>query len=579
MKFAKYFLMLAVALCAIASVSNAQTVQAVGGGSSAIFLQMGQGAATAAATSTPCAWTSGKSSNIVARDNRTSPATDEQGDFWVTWSAGSTGSCASPSGTGINIYSGMKLDSVVGDKCYFEVDSSATPGCVQVFTVTALAAGANKLPGVTDTPIPQTIITALNGLHYTYANTDIRPEDAKFASARMFTSCGTPMYRQPFDLGYRLTYGLGYQTTTTGVGLPVKSAFSTAAFNVLDFNIAGTDPISGGTVPGFAVTAIGAQPIVVGVAPATDTTGIAGASDINGFTLALFYEGVLGRSTDLVGPGTTNAVVTLVREPLSGTYNTFEYSVPNSSEFHTSQDDNFCNGTAVFSQTMNIASANSGIAGAARKRVIGTGEMVSTLNGTSGTTDMLGYAFWSAANFNGDTNIKYLTVNGVDPLLDAYGSCLTCNPTTPPTSQTFKAGALPQSTGSCSVAGGTPCLAAVTFNNLANGDYAIWSAVRVVGRPSDAGVANLVTAVHTLDASQHDFISTSALKVWKSHFPLYTVTGAAANGDHINAANDLCNGGSAEAGGDAGGTNVLENVNKDFCADYSNANGLVNKTF
>src|SRR5262249_37079523 len=147
--------------------------------------------------------------------------------------------------------------------------------------------------------------------------------------------CGSPVYRNPYDLTFRQTYGLGYGTGTPGVGVQVKSAVGSGSFNVLDFNIAGTDPFSGNAVPSFEVKAIGAQPIVVAVAP-TGGTGIGAATDINGFTLALFYEGILARATDLTGPTTANGVTTLVREPLSGTYNTFEYSIPNGSQFHTS---------------------------------------------------------------------------------------------------------------------------------------------------------------------------------------------------------------------------------------------------
>ncbi len=232
MKFVKQVLLLAVALCAIPSLSQAQTVQAVGGGSSAIFLELGQGAASgtgAGLTNTPCSWTAGKSANIVARDTRTSPSTDEQGNFWVTWSAG-TGTCAAPAGSGVNIYSYIQLDSVVGNKCYFMVDGSGTPGCVQVLTVSAGTAGANKLAGFTDTPIPATIISALNGKHFTYAGTDIRPEDAQFATARMFAPCGSVMFRNPYDLDYRVVYGLGYATGTPNVGLKVNSAFSSSFF-------------------------------------------------------------------------------------------------------------------------------------------------------------------------------------------------------------------------------------------------------------------------------------------------------------------------------------------------------------
>src|SRR5580704_6719249 len=113
MKFVKHLLVLAIALCAIPSMANAQTVAAVGGGSSALFLELGQGAASGTgtgATNTPCVWTSGKSANVVARDNRTSPVTDEQGNFWVTWSTGSSGTCAAPAGAGIVIYSYIQLD-------------------------------------------------------------------------------------------------------------------------------------------------------------------------------------------------------------------------------------------------------------------------------------------------------------------------------------------------------------------------------------------------------------------------------------------------------------------------------------
>ena len=573
MKFVKQLVVLAIALCAIPSISKAQVVM-VGGGSSAIFLELGQGAASATGTgntNTPCVWTSGKTANLVARDNRTTAVTgsptDEQGNFWVTWSKGAGTDCAHPATPGVNIYSYIQLDSVVGDKCFFEGDSSTATGCQLVFTVSLPNTGANLLPGFTDTSLPSLIESTLNGQHFTFAGTDIRPEDAKFATYRMFQPCGSVVYRNPYDLEYRLTYGLGYAGSHTGIGLQVKSAFSGSVFNVLDFSIqGGADPISGFNTPAsFAVSPIGAQPIVVAVAPASSTTGIAAANDINGFTLALFYEGILARSTDLIGPTAANGVTTLVREPLSGTYNTFEFSNPNSSQFHTSQDDNFCNGSAVYSQTMNIGSGTGTVSGARRARVIGTGQMVSTLQ--AATTDTLGYFFWSGANANGLSNVKYLTVNGVDPLLDSYGSS---------GGTSYTPGALPQSGGT----GGIPPLTAVSFKNVNMGDYPIWSAVRVVSKPGDPNVATLLSSLATIDPSQHDYITLANLKVWHSHFPIYGIVGSFANGTTINplTPNDLCTGGSAEAGGDAGGTNVLKQVNADFCSDYGNPAGLINKT-
>jgi hypothetical protein len=579
MKFAKHLMVLAIALCAIPGMVKAQGVNvvAVGGGSSALFLELGQGAQAgsgAGQTNTPCVWTSGKTANIVARDNRTTPVTgspvDEQGMIWVTWSEGNGSgvSCSNPlagsSTININVYSYMQLDSVVGNKCYFAVDSTGTAGCQQVFNVAANAPGANKLTGITDNTMPAVVQAALNGSHFTYAGTDIRPEDAQFATNRMFTPCGSIIYRNPFDLEYRLTFGLGYANSSTpNVGLQVNSAFDSSLFNVINFSFSGPDPFNPSfNAPQFAVSAVGAQPIVVGVAPASDTAGIAGANDISTYTLAMFYDGVLARSTDLIGPTSTKPVVTLVREPLSGTYNTFEYSIPNSSQFHKSQDDNFCNGSAVLSQTMNVASSTGGVSGAARKRVIGTGQMVTELQAAS--TDTLGYAFWSAANFNGDTNIKYLTVNGVDPLLDSYGQS---------GGVSYTPGVLPQSGGT----GGTPPLTAVSFKNLNGGDYPVWSAIRLIGRPSDPGVSALLASLATINPTQHDYIPLSNLKVWHAHFPIYGVVGGQADGPTLGTAGDLCSGGAAEVGGDAGGANLPKQVNSDYCSDFGSTSGLVNQ--
>ncbi len=577
MKFVERLMVLAVALCVIPSMSKAQTVQAAGGGSSALFLELGQGAASGAATGTPCTWTSGKTANIVARDTRPVPGggsnVDEQGNIWVTWSAGSTGSCGTPSGTGINIYSYMQLDSVVGNKCYFMVDSTGTPGCIQIFNVAASAPGANLLPGYTDTNMPSVIQGALNNTRFTYAGTDIRPEDAQFATNRMFAPCGSIIYRNPYDLEYRLTYGLGYANSSTpNVGLQVNSAFTSSFFNVINYNFSGPDPFNPAyNAPQFQVDTVGAQPIIVAVSPATDTAGIAGASDISTYTLAMFYDGVLARSTDLAGVTNTNPVITLVREPLSGTYNTFEFSVPNSSQFHKTQDDFFCSGGAVYSQTMDIASSTGGVAGAVRKRVIGTSQMVSELETPAG--DSLGYFFWSAANANGATNVKYLTVNGVDPLLDSYGACLTCGPGNTPL--TFGPGVLPQAGGT----GTTPPLTAVTFKNLNAGDYPAWSALRLIGRPGSIPVANIISGLAGINPTQHDYISPANLKVWHAHFPIYGIVGGQADGPTLNPATpgDLCSGGATEVGGDAGGANLPKQVNADYCHDYANPNGLINQ--
>src|SRR5215472_5532078 len=97
MKHLKYLLVLAVAFCAVTSVSHAQgTARLVGGGSSALFNELGS--ASQQIPGITCIWTSGKTANIVARDPRNGAAFDEQGNFWVAWGPGG-GTCAAPSGS------------------------------------------------------------------------------------------------------------------------------------------------------------------------------------------------------------------------------------------------------------------------------------------------------------------------------------------------------------------------------------------------------------------------------------------------------------------------------------------------
>jgi ABC-type phosphate transport system substrate-binding protein len=576
MKYMKYLLVLTLAMFATVSHANAQaSIQILGGGSSALFLELGQAAVTGAGAGA-CVWSQGGNANVLARDARTSPATDEQGNIWVVWTAGS-GTCAAPAGA-YNIWSYMQLDSTIGDRCYFEVDASGTPGCVQVMTIAAGTAGANKLcyPSVatctsfgdTTGGIAANVISALNGKHYFVIGTDILPLDAKYATYRMLQPCGQAINRQAFDQILRQAYGLGYGTGTTGVGTNVQSFYSTAQFHVLDFNVTGNDPINTAqAVPAHTTITVGAQPIVVAVGPNTTTgTGLNLATDIPSYVLMNFYNGSIGRANDLLGPTQPWAVTTLVREPLSGTYNVFEWSLINNSQFHDSQDSFNCSGTGgVFSNPMDLRSlngkpANGGGQFAQRRRVIGTGEMVSTLQAATDTDNRLGYFFWSAGNAAGKTNVKYLTVNGVDPLLNTYSN-----------------GTLPGSGGP-----GDPGLAAITFKSLNAGDYPAWSPLRLVTRsPFTTAVNNLVSALQTLNTTQRDMITLANLNIWHSHYYLPAIgSNSSANGATINTANDLCNtpGALAETGGDAGGATILKQANNDFCQDFAVTTGLINKT-
>jgi len=567
MKYMKYLLVLALAMFATAQHANAQaTIQLLGGGSTAIFLELGQ-AAFQGAGAGACLWTNNGDATIFAQDNRPASPVDDGGKIWIVWTPG-TGTCDVPVGP-YNIWSFMSLDSVNGVRCYFGVDASGVPGCTQQITIAAHTAGANLLgAGFPDTATGSSAIVdaALNGQHYFVASTDILPLDAKFATFRLLQNCGTPIFRQAFDQQLRQAYGLGYGPGP--VGLNILSFYSTASFHVLDFNLTGNDPIqTTQPVPAGTVITVGAQPMIIGVSPNVTISGHNGinlATDIAPFVLANFYDGTLGRANDITTAAANWAVTTLVREPLSGTYNVFEWNAINNSQFHTSQENANCSGTAVSSNPMNLVSMNGktggGGANAFRRRVIGTGEMTKQLNLGTASDDRLGYFFWSAANASGKANIKYVTYNGVDPIQDTYSN-----------------GALP---GSGAV--GDPGLGVVTFKGLQNGDYGIWSAVRLITRGAHVAAAQaLVNALQTLNSTQHDMVTLANLNVWHSHF-YYPAIGSntAANGTTINplTPGDLCAGGAAEDGGDVGGATISKQANLDFCSDFSSATGLINKT-
>jgi hypothetical protein len=566
MKFAKYLLALAFAFCAFTGATKAQTVSFLGGGSSALFNELGS--ASQAIPGVSCLWSYAKTTSgspyFAFRDDRTGVNLDENGTIFIAWT-GTGGSGCSTVNSSTNIYIYISLDSVLGDRCYFINDGSGSTGCQFIATGLAGVNGTSQVSGTPDnpaaSPLPTGIISAIaptTPLHSFAAGTDIRPEDAKFATLRMFTPCNQLMPRQYFNQDSYYTFGLGYGSGNVGTAVSGDPSFGGGSFNVVNFNITGNDPITGDAVPGYAVNTVGAQPMIVAYAPSTDAN-VAATNDITGFTFALFYEGVLGRTSDFIGPtAAAEAVTTFVREPLSGTFNTTEFSIPNGTQYHAGQETGNCtSGGVVLSNPMEINNGN-GVFGTAsqRVRVIGTGNMTKYLG--LATSPTLGYFFWSAGNAKAaGSTVKYLKVNGVDPLLN-------------PSANAYN-GVLPGTGGT-----GDPGLGAVTFTNLNAGDYAIWSPLRIVGPSGNAGVAAMITALGTL--TQHDFITPNNLTVWKSHFFINNETiPNPANGATVGT-NTLCSGGLPESGGDAGGANMLIVNNAHFCSDYGVTNGLLNKT-
>jgi hypothetical protein len=238
-----------------------------------------------------------------------------------------------------------------------------------------------------------------------------------------------------------------------------------------------------------------------------------------------------------------------LREPVSGTMNTTEYTVFRYKDFlGTSQE------TGVSAQNPLAKACTSG---GKRFRSVGTGEEVAWVQNsvTNNGTDGIGYTFFSYGNISSIANSAsygYLTLNGVDGIFHKYGT--TIDP-----GQPTIAGALPSATNlpaTCAGgAGAFPCAenkiwsGNLSFPNLRNGSYRAWSVLRIVS--SSTALANvnvLVTGSQTFAVNTvPDFVpalkvgtSDPGLQLLRSH---YTQEGIAP----VNIAT------TGDKGGDAGG--------------------------
>jgi hypothetical protein len=545
----------------------AVTVEVTIAGSSAMWQTMALGALNAAGAGAKH-WTSG--SNLInLNDTRVTPTNVDPGTIWIVWNS-----------TATKVWSFLKVDSVVGDRCYF-----AQPRCTVVGLAANLAgSGSSQISSTlwgADTALPASIVSLFtSGTPTTVAATDIRPEDAAFAACRVNSSLGAGSFGAGSSDG---TDGLGYNSnnaagvcpaaglaTANYVGSPIKSGYpaSTTVANVLSFNIKGTDPISGTAIPAFSVVNVGAAPIVF--ITERDKGQLAKLSNVSPQQLQQAFSGT---NCDASAFGlAAGGIGIFVREPLSGTMNTTEAT--------TFRKPTVYGGTILgISQEANVdAPVNNPLAGqagtclagaGARYRAIGTGEEVkSVLNsGSHYATDGIGYTFFSYGNVGSIANnpsYGYVTLNNVDPIFANYGPQSSTGAGYDP-GQPAGAGVLPAAANlpaSCS--GAFPCAenkiwqGGLSFPNLRNGTYSAWSILRLVS--DGTGLANAKTLV----TKSQGFVVTSvpdyvpALKTIaggitdpgflqvRSHYQQYdgadTFIGAAP-----------VNSGTTEAGGDMGG--------------------------
>jgi len=459
----------AIALFLSASASYAQAPQFVAAGSSAVFTETAIAAATGdPITGSPARcgshlWTSksggSPNKNVAAGIDPRPGIPAEPGNIWIVWDNNTTPT---------TVCAFLSVDSIVGVRLLMAAASGPVYSTVSLNNnlgvlnnCNAAITGDNAIPYFTDTdPLPTAVCAVVQGATITSAFTDIRAEDAEFANFRATT------------LGWAF-------------GQAVQSAFTNTSAQIQDFFINGKDPNTGVAVRATESASIGAQAMVHFVNTGTGTVNpgdfgnlFASGGNINSRTIDLIYAPAgngltLNHTTDVAGAqGVVGQPLNIgYREPTSGSYNTFEFQLPHEKGSDGSQESAFksvatgCfapSGTQAFPVAGGVNCHNPSYQtqnGAVRARVIGTGEMVTVVNASH---NAMGYAFWSFSNFRNKSNVKYLTVDGVDPLGPAGGYT----------------GNFPQCTGTIN-ANNLVC-PALSLDGVVNGNYRNWNVVRLL---------------------------------------------------------------------------------------------------
>jgi hypothetical protein len=573
----------------------AQTVPFLGAGSSAAFNAFalaGTSGTTPLCTNAPNnanlslatnVWNWTQKNNGVGEGVDSRGAIDPtKGSIWVEWATGTANASDPP--TAVCAY--LNIDSIAGNRLFFGTASTGLPsgsfsfpgGCAALTTT----AGLNQVPILPpdQTGLPTAVCSAINGVAFNAAPSDIRAEDAKFGVQRALTAWAAT------------ATGLGYGPGP--IGLEIESGITGSANQVqaVDFNIAGDDPVNTSTPIAHSAAGVdkkayvslnvGGQVVLVLVNTADTTSNGLGVStfhNINSSTLARVFTGRSDRTRDLIlTPGLAAKPLTVLqREPLSGTMNTFEFQIPRTLREQTNSQEEVSIGTTTqainptgalptgWTGTLDPLDLKNTKSGALKIRVIGTGQMVSTL--ATGTTDVggntlsnqIGYAFFSFGNVKSGIGFaKYLTVDGADPLYPGIND----NPNGP--------GGLPACTAPCPASTTAP-FTSPTFTNVANGGYPIWNVLRVITTgtlgantngicSAGATVCQLAQAAQTQIAQIPDFVAYSSLTVFRSHQTL-TLNGVPFPAHNGNKAR------TTEEGGDVNGKPYLTQEDLDSIAD------------
>jgi hypothetical protein len=588
------------AIVALAPAANAQTgcggTHFVGAGSSAQFTMAAIAADQAALNANSACYSGAYSvkhftfksgANVVDNRDSLNRIETEIGNIWFVWIEDGSGNVT-------DTWFDESVDSTVGNRAVLAQETSGSGATIQVLATTSSVPAGLISPNTlwpdnnADVALDQNAINAINGQHINVGLTDIRPEDALFATNRSKAALNTTTYA-----------GLGYVGPTSNIGAPILTDQGTGtSATPIAFALPGKeDPFTKITVPSTFVTVpIGAAPIVFiannnssSTFPRNLVSGVTPGVHESGqvYPLADLFDGTTSCDTDNAAFGGNNdgngtALTILLREPLSGTMNTTEYSLfrsdgQDATGLYNSQEVGIINPTRSPYNPLSLNCNGKG----SRQRAIGTGEVV---NAVLADNDSLGYIFWgfsNAAKYKGESNYNYMTLDGVDPL--GMTSTLVNG----------SAQNLPYCTSAtCSASLFWP--GSNSFPNLRNGTYKAWSIYRWVTQSTGTSdpygpftVAQL--AQDYVDSDVTDFVpflacpsgdtssicggqtNTDGLSVYHSHFTQSSVTGnngAKTPANNFNGGNTL--GGGSEAGGDEGGL-----IEGPFGATQSSYNGYV----
>jgi hypothetical protein len=462
----------------------------------------------------------------------------DSGAIWIVWDK----NVSDPTCTSCNVWAYIKVDSIVGNRCYFarphcKVSVASWPAAVNPGQITL---GSPAWGNDVD---PPTSIQALftTGTVTNVAVSEIRPEDAQFGQCRINSQVGGA--HDGLD-------GLGLGSNATGTcpafgatlgqlaGTDLTSSYpgSSATAHPIAFNISGNDPYSNTAIPAYSEVTLGVSPLIFITARQNHLQNVTNATLAQ---LQTLFSGA-NCSGDVLDNGTAGDIDVYVREPLSGTMNTAEYTAfrlplgSGGSYGGASQETGFT-GLAVKN-----APCSGGAGHGLRRSVIGTGEEVKAIlhsNDTSGSnvldqTDGIGYAFFSYGNVSsikGSANFGYLQINGVDPLFEVYA-------TTYDDGESAIAGALPQISDVAACSGAFPChenkiwKGGLSFPHVRDGSYRQWCVVRLIsdGATFTNASALVTSAQQSVVDTVPDFIPPKStvvgsftdpgMKIWRSHY-------------------------------------------------------------